>query len=137
MLDVPIRDTDETKHLVPIVPQLGAITCAPGNITPAGIQFSADRTYFKDLTQIPLIDEDVSYDPAQFPIQEYDADGQQVDLRVDNTWSKTLASVSTVEAAEVHLVNALSPFILNSKLKRLMLKSGDVRVSLLVLLTCD
>jgi hypothetical protein len=31
-----------------------------------------------------------------------------------------------VELAEVHMVNALAPFILNCKLKAMMKKSGDV-----------
>eukprot|EP01127_Copromyxa_protea_P009115 TRINITY_DN2123_c0_g1_i1.p1 TRINITY_DN2123_c0_g1~~TRINITY_DN2123_c0_g1_i1.p1 ORF type:complete len:379 (-),score=82.68 TRINITY_DN2123_c0_g1_i1:30-1166(-) len=114
MLDVPTTESlEHEKNLVPIVPQLGALATTAANISPA------------DLTQIPLIDEDVNYNPAEFPNKQLDCDGQQVDLRTENTWSKKLDEVSTVEAAEVHLVNALAPFIINSKLKPLMLKSGD------------
>ena len=41
-----------------------------------------------------------------------DADLQQVDLRTQNTWRLALAEVATPEMLEVHLVNAVAPFIL-------------------------
>jgi len=43
-----------------------------------------------------------------------------VDKRPDNTWTAQLDQVSTVELAEVHIVNAMAPFILNSHLKPLL-----------------
>ena len=64
---------------------------------------------------------------ALFPRGRLDEDLQQVDLRVMNSWRLKLADVSTPELLEVHLVNAIAPFILNSKLKPLLLKdnAGD------------
>jgi NAD(P)-dependent dehydrogenase (short-subunit alcohol dehydrogenase family) len=62
-------------------------------------------------------------DSAQlFPKGKLDADLQQVDLRSVNSWRLTLSEVATAEMLEVHLVNAVAPFILCSKLKPLMLK---------------
>lgn len=58
-----------------------------------------------------------------FPENQRDADLQQVDHRTQNSWRLTLADVPTVELFEVHLVNAVAPFILCSKLKPLFLKS--------------
>ncbi|MCP4440817.1 MAG: SDR family oxidoreductase [Aureispira sp.] len=58
-----------------------------------------------------------------FPIGQLDADGQQVDLRPQNSWTQRLEEVSTAEMIETHLVNTFSPFILNSQLKPLLLKS--------------
>jgi NAD(P)-dependent dehydrogenase (short-subunit alcohol dehydrogenase family) len=58
-----------------------------------------------------------------FPIDRFDADGQQLDLRPINSWLLKLDEVSTVELLEVQLVNAIAPFIINSKLKRLMMRS--------------
>ena len=55
-----------------------------------------------------------------FPAGKLDADLQQVDLRDINSWRLTLAQVDTSEMLEVHLVNAVAPFILCSKLKGLM-----------------
>jgi NAD(P)-dependent dehydrogenase (short-subunit alcohol dehydrogenase family) len=57
-----------------------------------------------------------------FPAGKLDADLQQVDLRAVNSWRLTLGEVETAEMLEVHLVNAVAPFILCAKLKPLMLK---------------
>jgi NAD(P)-dependent dehydrogenase (short-subunit alcohol dehydrogenase family) len=57
-----------------------------------------------------------------YPAGRLDADLQQVDLRAVNSWRLTLADVATAEMLEVHLVNAVAPFILNGKLKPLMVK---------------
>ncbi|KYC37804.1 hypothetical protein WA1_04640 [Scytonema hofmannii PCC 7110] len=59
-----------------------------------------------------------------FPENTFDADGQQLDTRPVNSWRLKLDEVSTVEMLEVNLVNAIAPFILNSKLKPLLLKSA-------------
>ena len=58
-----------------------------------------------------------------FPAGELDADRQQIDLRPHNSWRLTLAEVPTVELLEVHLVNAVAPFVLSARLKPLMLRS--------------
>jgi len=58
--------------------------------------------------------------PDLFPEGKLDADLQQVDLRDLNSWRLSLADVATPEMLEVHLVNAVAPFILCSKLKALM-----------------
>jgi NAD(P)-dependent dehydrogenase (short-subunit alcohol dehydrogenase family) len=71
------------------------------------------------LTQVPLLPEDRA-DPALFPVGQYDADQQQIDLREVNSWRLEMADVSTIELLEVHLVNAVAPFILNARLKPLM-----------------
>lgn len=55
-----------------------------------------------------------------FPEGARDADLQQVDLRAMNSWRLTLADVPSAEMLEVHLVNAVAPFILCAKLKGLM-----------------
>jgi NAD(P)-dependent dehydrogenase (short-subunit alcohol dehydrogenase family) len=50
----------------------------------------------------------------------YDRDGQQVDLRPFNSWVMKDDEVSIVEMLEVHVINAIAPFAINSRLKRLM-----------------
>ena len=82
----------------------------------AGIQRAAE------LSQLPLVAEDHETGQALFPTGQYDADLQQVDLRTVNSWRLRLAEVPTVELLEVHLVNAVAPFILNARLKPLMEK---------------
>lgn len=59
---------------------------------------------------------------ALYPEGRLDADLQQVDLRETNSWRLRLAEVATAEMLEVHLVNAVAPFILCGKLKPLMLR---------------
>ena len=60
-----------------------------------------------------------------FPEGRLDQDLQQVDLRDRNTWRLTLAEVPTVELLEVQLVNAVAPFVLNARLKPLMLRTPE------------
>lgn len=85
----------------------------------AGIQRAAE------LSQVALVPGDSAEDAEIFPAGRYDADLQQVDLRAINSWRLKLAEVPTVELLEVQLVNAIAPFILNSRLKPLMLKTQN------------
>jgi NAD(P)-dependent dehydrogenase (short-subunit alcohol dehydrogenase family) len=55
-----------------------------------------------------------------FPAHRCDEDGQQVDLRATNSWRLRLHEVATPELLEVHLVNAIAPYILNARLKPLL-----------------
>jgi NAD(P)-dependent dehydrogenase (short-subunit alcohol dehydrogenase family) len=58
-----------------------------------------------------------------FPVGVLDADGQQVDLRPANSWGMRQTEVGTLELLEVHLVNAIAPFMLCRELKPLLLRS--------------
>ena len=60
-----------------------------------------------------------------FPAGRLDQDLQQVDLRDRNSWRLLLAEVSSVELLETQLVNAVAPFVLNARLKPLMLKTPE------------
>jgi NAD(P)-dependent dehydrogenase (short-subunit alcohol dehydrogenase family) len=76
-----------------------------------------------ELSQLPLLPEDLLADEGLFPAGRLDQDLQQVDLRGRNSWRLLLAEVSAVELLEVHLVNAVAPFIINARLKPLMLRT--------------
>ncbi len=69
------------------------------------------------------LDEDFQAAESLFPVNRYDADGQQVDLRDVNSWRLRLHEVETPELLEVHLVNAIAPYILNARLKPLMVRT--------------
>ncbi len=71
------------------------------------------------LSQIALLPED-DLDPALFPIDKYDRDGNQIDLRSTNSWLLRDDEVSIIELLEVHVVNAIAPFVINSRLKAMM-----------------
>jgi NAD(P)-dependent dehydrogenase (short-subunit alcohol dehydrogenase family) len=72
------------------------------------------------LSQVPCAPEDTVYGDELFPPGHIDGDDQQIDLRPVNSWRLRLGEVSTPELLEVHLVNAVAPFILNSRLRALM-----------------
>ncbi|CAN5244895.1 SDR family oxidoreductase [soil metagenome] len=72
------------------------------------------------LSQVPLLAEDLERGEHLYPEGRLDQDLQQVDLRDTNTWRMTLADVPTAELLEVHLVNAVAPFVLNARLRPLL-----------------
>jgi NAD(P)-dependent dehydrogenase (short-subunit alcohol dehydrogenase family) len=76
-----------------------------------------------ELSQLRLAAEDYSVADDLFPLGRLDQDLQQVDLRERNSWRLTLAEVPTVEVLETQLVNAVAPFVLNARLKPLMLRT--------------
>jgi NAD(P)-dependent dehydrogenase (short-subunit alcohol dehydrogenase family) len=80
------------------------------------------------LSQVRLLPEELLALPHDqetlFPAGRLDQDLQQIDLRSRNSWRLLLAEVSTVELLEVQLVNAIAPFILNARLKPLMLRTA-------------
>ena len=72
-----------------------------------------------------LLPDEVKAGRDLFPEGRLDQDLQQIDLRDRNSWRLTLAEVSAVELIEVQLVNAIAPFILNARLKPLMLRTPN------------
>jgi NAD(P)-dependent dehydrogenase (short-subunit alcohol dehydrogenase family) len=72
------------------------------------------------LSQRRYLDDDYRCGDELFPANRYDEDLQQVDLRDINSWRLRLHEVETPELLEVHLVNAIAPYILNARLKPLM-----------------
>jgi len=75
------------------------------------------------LSQRRYLDEDYAGGEALFPINHFDEDRQQVDLREMNSWRLRMHEVETPELLEVQLVNAIAPYILNARLKPLMLRT--------------
>jgi len=82
-------------------------------------------THAAQLSQVPLLPEELLAQRDLFPVGRLDQDLQQVDLRERNSWRLLLAEVPAVELLEVHLVNAVAPFLLNARLKPLMLRTPE------------
>jgi len=78
-----------------------------------------------ELSQVPLLPEDHAAEGSLFPRGRLDQDLQQIDLRGRNSWRLLMAEVSSVELLEVQLVNAVAPFIINARLKPLMLRTSN------------
>jgi NAD(P)-dependent dehydrogenase (short-subunit alcohol dehydrogenase family) len=98
-------------------------TLVPSNaraLEPSGLAGLANAS---QLSQLRLLQEEMLAQPDLFPEGRLDQDLQQVDLRRRNSWRLLLSEVSTVELLEVQLVNAVAPFILNARLKPLMLRT--------------
>jgi NAD(P)-dependent dehydrogenase (short-subunit alcohol dehydrogenase family) len=77
------------------------------------------------LSQRRYIDEDLQSGDDLFPRQRFDEDLQQVDLRELNSWRLRLDEVETPELLEVHLVNAIAPYVLNARLKPLLTRTPE------------
>ncbi len=85
----------------------------------------AGITRAAELSQIPLLAEDMVGQQHLFPQGRLDQDLQQIDLRTRNSWRLLMAEVPSVELLEVQLVNAIAPFIINARLKPLMLRTRE------------
>jgi NAD(P)-dependent dehydrogenase (short-subunit alcohol dehydrogenase family) len=103
-----------------LLPEAGA-----GVLAPRGASEAAGVTHSAELSQVPLLPEELAAQKALFPQGSLDQDLQQVDLRKHNSWRMQLGEVPSVELLEVHLVNAVAPFILNARLKPLMLRTPE------------
>jgi NAD(P)-dependent dehydrogenase (short-subunit alcohol dehydrogenase family) len=97
-----------------------------------GLQVSAQPrepapglTRAAELSQLKLLPEELLAQQHLFPEGRLDQDLQQVDLRGRNSWRLLMAEVPSVELLEVQLVNAIAPFIINARLKPLMLRTPE------------
>jgi NAD(P)-dependent dehydrogenase (short-subunit alcohol dehydrogenase family) len=94
-----------------------ALMAAPEHRPGEGLVHSAA------LSQRRYLDEDYRGGETLFPANRFDEDLQQVDLREMNSWRLRMHEVETPELLEVQLVNAIAPYILNARLKPLMLRT--------------
>ena len=85
----------------------------------------AGLTHAAALSQVPLLPDELEAQKGLFPVGQLDQDLQQVDLRERNSWRLLMHEVPSVELLEVQLVNAIAPFILNARLKPLMLRTPE------------
>lgn len=83
----------------------------------------AGLTHAAELSQIPMLPDELEAQKGLFPQGQLDQDLQQLDLRERNSWRLLMHEVPSVELLEVQLVNAIAPFILNARLKPLMMSA--------------
>ena len=76
---------------------------------------------FNLLKNVP--NEDLKY----FPSNQYDNDGQQLDLRPLNSWNLGLTDIPLRELLQTLTINSIAPFLLTSKLKPLLQRSPNAR----------
>jgi NAD(P)-dependent dehydrogenase (short-subunit alcohol dehydrogenase family) len=87
---------------------------APTPFDTSGLSHSAA------MSQMIILPEDSGVSDSILPPGVTDINGQQLDLRTTNSWTLKLEEVSTPEIMECMFVNAIAPFVLNSRLKPLM-----------------
>jgi NAD(P)-dependent dehydrogenase (short-subunit alcohol dehydrogenase family) len=108
------RPPEFYRHMLEAEAALDSLPVHVSNLLPAA-----------EMTQIPLLPEDALVQSGLFPEGRLDQDLQQVDLRERNSWRLLLDEVSTVELLETQLVNAVAPFVLNARLKPLLLATPE------------
>ena len=97
----------------------GSQSLVAGDTSRAGLARAAE------LSQVPLLADELVGQAHLFPEGRVDKDLQQVDLRGRNSWRLQMDEVPAVELLETQLVNAVAPFILNARLKTLMLRTPE------------
>ncbi|HEU5217033.1 MAG TPA: SDR family NAD(P)-dependent oxidoreductase [Gemmatimonadales bacterium] len=116
-------------HMLPgsdgSAPRAGADTLSLRGKPAADAITLAGLTHAAELSQVPLLPDEHAPDDALFPEGRLDQDLQQVDLRGRNSWRLLMDEVSSVELMEVQLVNAIAPFVLNARLKPLLLRTPN------------
>jgi len=100
---------------------LGAADGGAGDVLAPGGSIAPSA----ELSQVPLLVEELVRQKHLFPEGRYDQDAQQVDLRERNSWRLLMAEVSSVELLEVQLINAVAPFLINARLKPLMTRTPE------------
>jgi NAD(P)-dependent dehydrogenase (short-subunit alcohol dehydrogenase family) len=120
----------ESQPLAQLPPQLQALVANPKSSLDA-IDLTAQlvpiqaSNFVAGLSQIPMLPED-EVNLELFPVDKYDRDGNQIDLRSTNSWLLRDDEVSIVELLEVHVVNAIAPFVINSRLKGMMSREPNI-----------
>ena len=112
----PAASSTASPAVSPAVSPAASSTASPA--TPSAALSAA-------LSQVPLLPEEREARRALFPEGTLDQDLQQIDLRETNSWRMLMGDVPTVELLEVHLVNAVAPFLLNARLRPLMMRTGN------------
>jgi NAD(P)-dependent dehydrogenase (short-subunit alcohol dehydrogenase family) len=105
-----------------MVPEADPARTLP-SLLEARVSGAAGLMHAAEMSQVALLPDEVRAQRDLFPAGRLDQDLQQIDLRGRNSWRLLLAEVPSVELLEVHLVNAIAPFIINARLKPLMLRT--------------
>ncbi|MFN8717961.1 MAG: SDR family NAD(P)-dependent oxidoreductase [Gemmatimonas sp.] len=112
-------------HLLPEASDTGSPMNDAPALPAAAVADAIGLSQAAALSQVALLPEDQLASSALFPEGRLDQDLQQVDLRDRNSWRLLLAEVPSVELLEVQLVNAIAPFLINARLKPLMLRTDN------------
>jgi len=111
-------------HMLPEAGAASDESLSPATL-PRALAEVAGITHAAELSQVALLEEEHREQSHLFPEGRLDQDLQQVDLRDRNSWRLLMHEVPSVELLEVQLVNAIAPFLLNARLKPLMMRTPE------------
>jgi NAD(P)-dependent dehydrogenase (short-subunit alcohol dehydrogenase family) len=117
LVDGPSETTETTPTDLVVTTVEQEETTTPFDTT--GVSHSAA------MSQMVILPEDVGVDDDVLPPGVTDINNQQLDLRKTNSWLLKMEEVSTPEVMECMFINAIAPFVLNSRLKPLMTIPND------------
>lgn len=125
----PLLET-ETSESATDQPAAGAISSAMvvETVSEPSVQapfHSTGVSHSAAMSQMIILPEDAGVSDNILPPGVSDINGQQLDLRHTNSWLLKMEEVSTPEIMECMFINAIAPFVLNSRLKPLMTTPND------------
>jgi NAD(P)-dependent dehydrogenase (short-subunit alcohol dehydrogenase family) len=113
------------KHTMDDIPENRALNDAivqttTSNSNHQAVFHSTGISHSSAMSQMIILPEDAGVSDDILPPGVSDINGHQLDLRHCNSWLLKLEEVSTPEIMECMFINAIAPFVLNSRLKPLM-----------------
>ncbi|KAI8899697.1 hypothetical protein BC833DRAFT_584856 [Globomyces pollinis-pini] len=119
---------DSTKDTNPSKATDGLQSVVLSNLSAStGNSLSTVANLSSKLSQVPLTMEDIETQNTRlFPLNVYDRDDQQVDLRKENSWTQEIGNISIVEMFECQVINVIAPWILISELKEMMVATKSL-----------
>jgi NAD(P)-dependent dehydrogenase (short-subunit alcohol dehydrogenase family) len=128
-LDILIHNAAQTIRRPPgFYTELNALEANPQTLLPAEALSRVVQQAPPPMTR--MLGEGSTMLPAVkdvLPVDLYHDNEELVDSRDTNSWLLRLDEVSAPEMLEVQLVNSIAPFLLNSRLKALMMRSPYAR----------
>lgn len=115
--ETPLPST--TTQLTPANSNSTFGTAADKKDTPVPFE-TTGLSHSAAMSQLVIVPEDVGVSSSVLPPGLEDINGHQLDLRSHNSWLLKMEDVSTPEVMECMFINAIAPFVLNSRLKPLM-----------------
>ncbi|CAJ1953857.1 unnamed protein product [Cylindrotheca closterium] len=122
-VETPNNDQQGSTPSTTLVVQKNANSSSANTMTTMGSSAPFESngiSHSAAMSQMILLPEDVGVSDEVLPPGVTDINGQQLDLRSTNSWRLKMEEVSTPEVMECMFINAIAPFVLNSRLKPLM-----------------
>ena len=121
---IPSNNTTElnSNNLVALSPSITSSSLSSSSSSLVSHESTASSALLSQMILLPE-DQPDYYPSDTFPVGQYDENGQQIDLRRENSWTKKFEEISTVELVEVMAINYFSIILLTQQLLPLLYKT--------------